>query len=158
MWQLPKAVTLAAGHGEGGSELNAFDRALQNAGVADMNFLRVTSIFPRGARVIELPPYPAGVLMPAVFARMTSGRPGDRISAAIGVGISRDSHGVIMEHAGVLSRADAEQTVRRMVAEAFENRRLTAHEVLVAAAEHTVERAGCAVAVALLWPSSTGLE
>jgi arginine decarboxylase len=158
MWQLPKAVTLAAGHGEGGSELNAFDRALQNAGVADMNFLRVTSIFPRGARVIELPPYPAGVLMPAVFARMTSGRPGDRISAAIGVGISRDSHGVIMEHAGVLSRADAEQTVRRMVAEAFENRRLTVHEVLVAAAEHTVERAGCAVAIALLWPSSTGLE
>lgn len=158
MWQLPKAVTLAAGHGEGGSELNAFDRALQNAGVADMNFLRVTSIFPRGARVIELPPYPAGVLMPAVFARMTSARPGDRISAAIGVGISRDSHGVIMEYAGALSRADAEHTVRRMVAEAFENRRLTALEVLVAAAEHTVERAGCAVAVALLWPSATGLE
>lgn len=157
MWQLPKAVTLAAGHGEGGTELNAFDRALQNAGVADMNFLRVTSIFPRGARVIELPSYPAGVLMPAVFARMTSGRPGERISAAIGVGISRDSLGVIMEHAGVLSRGDAEQAVRRMVAEAFENRRLTVHEVLVAAAEHTVERAGCAVALALLWPASTGL-
>jgi arginine decarboxylase len=157
MWELPQAVTLAAGAGEGGSEINAFDRALQNAGVADMNFLRVTSIFPRGARIIEVPPYPAGVLMPAVFARMTSTRPGDRISAAIGIGISRDSHGVIMEHAGILSRADAERAVRRMVAEAFENRRLTLSEVLVAAAEHTVERAGCAVAVALLWPHPAGL-
>ncbi len=157
MWDLPKAATLAAGHGEGGSEINAFDRALQNAGVADMNFLRVTSIFPRGARLIEVPPYPAGLLMPAVFARVTSTRQGDRISAAIGIGISRDSHGVIMEHAGALSRADAERAVRRMVAEAFENRRLTLDEVLVAAAEHTVERAGCAVAVVLLWPHPAGL-
>jgi arginine decarboxylase len=157
MWQLPQAVTLVAGRGEGGSDINAFDRALQDAGVADMNFLRVTSILPRGARIIELPRYPSGILMPAVFARITSARPGDRITAAIAIGISPDSHGVIMEHAGTLPRADAERAVRRMVAEAFENRRLTLGEVLVAAAEHTVERTGCAVAVALLWPSSAGL-
>ena len=157
MWQLPQAITLAAGHGEGGSEINAFDRALQDAGVADMNFIRVTSILPPGARVIDLPPYPAGVLMPAVYAGITSTRPGDRISAAIAVGVSRDSHGVIMEHTGLLARADVERAVRRMVAEAFENRRLTPSDVRVAAAEHTVERAGCAVAVVLLWPSATGL-
>ena len=158
MWKLPEAVTLVAGHGEGGSEINAFDRALQNAGIADMNFLRVTSIFPRGARVIELPPYPAGILMPAVYARITSTRPGERITAALGIGIARETHGVIMEHSGVLSRADGERAVRRMVAEAFENRGLTLSEILVAAAEHTVERAGCAVAVALLWPRPGGLE
>jgi len=53
MWQSPKAVSLVAGHGEGNTELNAFDRALQDAGVADINFLRVTSIMPPGARIID---------------------------------------------------------------------------------------------------------
>jgi len=108
MWESPKAVSLVAGHGEGGTELNAFDRALMDAGAADLNFLRVTSILPPGARVIELPAYPPGLLMPAVYARIVSTRAGDRISAAIGVGISRDSLGVIMEYTGHTSRAEAE--------------------------------------------------
>ncbi len=157
MWQLPKAVSLVAGHGEGGTEINAFDRALMDAGAADLNFLRVTSILPPGARVIELPPYPPGVLMPAVYARIVSTRPGDRISAAIGVGLSRESHGVIMEYTGHTSRAEAEAAARRMVIEGFEIRRLRLEEIVVAAAEHAVERAGCAVALALFWPTPTGL-
>jgi len=157
MWQSPKAISLVAGHGEGGTELNAFDRALMDAGAADLNFLRVTSILPPGARVIELPPYPPGLLMPAVYARIVSTRAGDRISAAIGVGVSRDSHGVIMEYTGRTSRAEAEQIARQMVVEGFEIRRLALDEVVVAAAEHTVERAGCAVALALFWPTPTGL-
>jgi arginine decarboxylase len=157
MWQLPQAVSLVTGRGEGGSEINAFDRALQDAGVADLNFLRVTSILPPRTRIIELPAYPPGILMPAVYARMVSTTPGDRIAAAIGVGICHESHGVIMEHTGHTSRADAEETVRRMIVEAFGIRRLPLHEVVVVAAEHTVERAGCAVALALFWPAPTGL-
>jgi arginine decarboxylase len=157
MWQLPQAVSLVTGRGEGGSEINAFDRALQDAGVADLNFLRVTSILPPRTRIIELPHYPPGILMPAVYARMVSTMPGDRIAAAIGVGICRESHGVIMEHTGHTSRADAEETVRRMIVEAFGIRSLPLHEVVVVASEHTVERAGCAVALALFWPAPAGL-
>ncbi|HEV2283870.1 MAG TPA: arginine decarboxylase, pyruvoyl-dependent [bacterium] len=158
MWQPPKALSLVAGHGEGGSELNAFDRALRDAGVADLNFLRVTSIVPPGARIIELPAYPAGILMPAVFARIASTRPGDVITAALGVGLSREHHGVIMEYAGHESREQAEQTAKQMVVEGFAMRGLTLDEVCVVAAEHRVERAGSAVAVALFWPEATGLE
>jgi len=157
MWQLPQAISLVAGRGEGGTEINAFDRALHDAGVADLNFIRVTSILPPGARVIDLPPYPPGLLMPAVYARIVSTRSGDRIAAAIGVGIARESHGVIMEYTGHTSRADAERTVRQMVVEGFEMRRLPLDEVVVAATEHTVERAGCAVALAVFWPQSAGL-
>jgi arginine decarboxylase len=157
MWQAPRAVSLVTGRGEGGTEINAFDRALQDAGVADLNFLRVSSILPPGARIIELPPYPPGILMPAVFARMTSTQPGDRISAAIGIGMCRDRHGVIMEYAGRVSRGEAERTVRRMVEEGFEIRGLPLDDVHVVGIEHTVHRAGCVVAVALLWPTPTGL-
>jgi len=157
VWQPPKALSLVAGHGEGGSELNAFDRALRDAGVADLNFIRVTSIVPPGARLIELPAYPAGILMPAVFARIASTRPGDVITAALGVGLSREHHGVIMEYAGHVSRAAAEETARQMVVEGFAMRGLPLEDVMVVAAEHTVERAGSAVAVALFWPEAGGL-
>ncbi len=157
MWQPPKALSLVAGQGEGGTEINAFDRALRDAGVADLNFLRVTSIVPPGARVIELPAYPQGILMPAVYARIISTRPGDRITAALGVGLSREHPGVIMEHSGHHSRPEAEQIVRRMVEEGFHMRRLALDEIVVKAVEHTVERIGCAVALALFWPSSNGL-
>jgi arginine decarboxylase len=157
MWQPPKSVSLVSGHGEGPSELNAFDRALQDAGVANINFLRVTSIMPPGARVIELPPYPPGLLVPAVYSRIASTRPGDLISATIGVGISREAYGVIMEHTAHSSLGAAEATVRSMVEEGFRIRGITLDEVIVAGAEHTVERAGCAVAVALFWPGRNGL-
>src|SRR5579885_1298454 len=138
MWQAPRAVSLVTGRGEGGTEINAFDRALQDAGVADLNFLRVSSILPPGARII-------------------STQPGDRISAAIGIGMCRDRHGVIMEYAGRVSRGEAERTVRRMVEEGFEIRGLPLDDVHVVGIEHTVHRAGCVVAVALLWPTPTGL-
>jgi arginine decarboxylase len=157
MWQPPQAVSLVAGHGEGATELNAFDRALQDAGVADINFLRVTSIMPPGARVIDLPKYPAGLLLPAVYARIASSRPGDRIAAAIGVGVCRERYGVIMEHTARASGTEVDGSVRRMVEEGFRIRGLVLDEVLTTVAEHTVERAGCAVAVALFWPTPTGL-
>ncbi len=157
MWQPPKALSVVAGHGEGGSEINAFDRALRDAGVADLNFLRVTSIVPPGARVIELPRYSPGILMPAVYARISSTRAGDRITAAIGVGLSREHAGVIMEHSGHHARADAEKAVRRMIEEGFQMRGLALEEIVIAAVEHTVEKVGCAVALALFWPTPGGL-
>ncbi len=157
MWQPPTAVSLVSGHGEGGTEINAFDRALQHAGVADLNFIRVTSILPPGARVIELPPYPPGILMPAVYARIVGTKPGERISAAIGVGINREHHGLIMEYTGHTGKTDAERIVRRMIEEGFEMRGLGCDETAMAAAEHTVDRIGCAVALALFWPAPAGL-
>lgn len=157
MWQLPRAVSLAAGAGEGITALNAFDRALAAAGVADLNFIRVTSILPAGARLITTPPFPPGLLVPAVYARIISHTAGERIAAAIGVGISRgDGHGVIMEHSHTGTAEHAEAVVRRMVREAFDQRGLELEAVAVAASEHTVERVGCVVALALFWPTPTG--
>jgi arginine decarboxylase len=157
MWLAPQAVSLASGHGEGSTELNAFDRALQDARVADINFLRVTSLMPPRARLIDLPPHPPGLLLPAVYSRMTSTRAGEGIAAAIGVGICRERYGVIMEYAGRGSGAEADAAVRKMVEEGLRIRGLQADEIVTAWAEHTVHRAGSAVAVALFWPTPTGL-
>src|SRR5206468_1295127 len=122
MWQPPKAVSLVAGHGEGLTEINAFDRALQDARVADINFLRVTSIFPPGAKLIELPSYPAGLLLPAVYARIASTRPGDRISAAIAAGIADQGAADITSAFQVTRRLHQEQTPYQYL-EVYDSRR-----------------------------------
>jgi arginine decarboxylase len=151
-WTVPKAVSIAAGAGEGPTDLNAFDRALMDAGIADLNFLRVTSVFPQGARVVSMRPYTPGMLMPAVYARISRHTPGERIAAAIGIGIGEEGYGVIMEfsHTGTAENADA--IVRSMVEEAFRMRGLRLKETVVAAKEHIVQRTGCVVAAVLFWP------
>ena len=152
MWDLPQAVSVVAGAAEGSTDLNAFDNALLNAGIANLNFVRVTSIFPLGARVIPMRAYQPGMLMPAVYARISRHMPGERIAAAVAIGISDQRYGVIMEHAHTGTGENAEQIVRRMVDEALASRGLRNVETVVAVKEHVVQRTGCVVAAVLLWP------
>jgi arginine decarboxylase len=152
MWNLPKAVSVVSGAGEGPTDLNAFDNALMDAGIANLNFLRVTSIFPLGAKIVPMRPYQPGMLMPAVYARISRHTPGERIAAAVAVGISDAGYGVIMEHSHTGNGENADQIVRRMVADAVAARGLRLVETIVAVKEHTVQRTGCVVAAVLLWP------
>src|SRR5713226_6583163 len=57
MWEQPRAISIVAGNGEGRTELTAFDRALMDAGIANLNFLRVTSILPADVAVIPIPTF-----------------------------------------------------------------------------------------------------
>ena len=152
MWNLPQAVSVVSGAGEGSTDLNAFDSALMDAGIANLNFLRVSSIFPLGAHIVPMRPYRPGMLMPAVYARISRHTPGERISAAVAIGIGEERYGVIMEHAHAGSAENADQIVRRMVEEAMAARGLRPVETVVAVKEHVVQRTGCAIAAVLLWP------
>jgi arginine decarboxylase len=152
MWTLPRSISVTAGVGEGTTDLNAFDHALMDAGIANLNFIRVTSVFPAGARVVPMRPYVPGLLMPAVYARITRHTPGERIAAAVGVGIGEEGYGVIMEHSHAGTAENAEEIVRRMIEEAMATRRLHTKEIVVASKDHVVQRMGCAVAAVLFWP------
>lgn len=152
MWNLPQAVSVVAGAAEGSTDLNAFDNALLNAGIANLNFIRVTSIFPVGARLVPMRPYQPGMLMPAVYARISRHTPGERIAAAVAIGISDQRYGVIMEHSHTGTGENAEQIVRSMVDEALASRGLRSVETVVAVKQHVVQRTGCVVAAVLLWP------
>ncbi len=152
MWEVPKAISVVAGSGEGRTELTAFDRALMDAGIANMNFLRVTSILPAGAEVISIRKFAAGTLIPAVYARIASHTPGERIAAAIGIGVCRGDHGVVMEHTVVGTARDAEVAVRAMVEEAMAFRELRVDDIIVGCKAHVVQRVGCAVAAVVFWP------
>lgn len=152
MWIVPRAVSVVAGAGEGATDLNAFDHALMDAGIANLNFIRVTSIFPMGAKVVPMRPFTPGLLMPAVYARISRHTPGERIAAAVGIGIAEEGYGAIMEHSHAGTAENAEEIVRRMVEEAMGTRGLRTKEIIVARKDHVVKRMGCAVAAVLFWP------
>lgn len=151
MLQTPSTFSLVAGSSEGKTPLNAFDGALMNAGVANVNLLRLSSILPPGSTYQEKLVIPPGSLVPTAYGSITSAEPGQLISAAVGVGLNGNSFGVIMEHALRGTRDEAEAKVRFMVEEAFRMRGLSLSEIKVTSSEHVVEELGCAFAAAILW-------
>jgi len=149
--QTPDAVWASAGSAEGETELNAFDNALLAAQVGNLNLIRVSSVLPQDAILLETPPQiEAGSLVPAVYSVQVGTRPGQTVAAAVGIGVGEGSHGMIYESHGA-SQREAEAAVRQMIDEGFARRGLRLKEVIVRSIEHKVERIGCAVAAVVLW-------
>ncbi|AFM21340.1 MAG TPA: arginine decarboxylase, pyruvoyl-dependent [Acetomicrobium flavidum] len=153
MLPIPTKFCLVVGHGEGDQKLNAFDAALLDAGVGNMNLLRVSSVLPPKCVYEEVFKMPAGSLLPIAYGSLTSDVPGEIISAAIGVGIPEDpsSYGIIMEFSGFCKADEAALTVEKMVREAFAMRNLLLKEVKVKSVEHRVERCGSVIAACPLF-------
>ncbi len=151
MLPTPKKFKLVAGSGEGSYSLTAFDAALLNAGIGNVNLLRVSSILPPAAIQDQDLVIPPGSLVPTAYASITSAEVGTQIAAAVGVGLSGDSFGVIMEFSGCCSRQEAENRVARMIEEAFAIRSLTLFGMLVKGVEHRVVKIGAAFAAVPMW-------
>jgi arginine decarboxylase len=147
----PVNYTLAVGAAEGPTLLNAFDNALLEAGIGNVNLIRVSSILPPGAKYVEALHIPPGSLVPTAYGTHASRVHGERISAAVGVGVCTDSFGVIMEYEGMGTREEAEAEVARMLKAAFEQRQMQVHEMRIRGVEHRVRSIGSVVAAVLLW-------
>ena len=94
------------------SELNAFDQALRNAGIAHCNLVSVSSILPKGCVQRDKINIPPGSITHAVIARM-DGTEGQNIGATISwtweksgyYGIVAETHG-FMDEAALLEIAE----------------------------------------------------
>ncbi len=150
MLPTPNKFFLTTGKGEGGTELNAFDAALLDAGLGNQNLLKVSSILPPGAIEIPVTKIPPGSLVPVAYGAVTSNQPGELISAAVGVGISGDTYGVIMEFHGYCPQNEAAEIVADMVREGFRVRGLPLQDLKVAAIDHRVGSAGSVFAAVVL--------
>jgi len=152
MLPTPKKYFVTAGAAEGKTGINAFDKALLNARIGNVNLLRVSSILPPEARYDPSLVLPAGSLVPTAYGSIHSSRPGELIAAAVGVGIDRsNSFGVIMECTGLCSREDVLARIEAMLEEAFAARGMELNEMKTAAVEHVVVNHGCALAAVPMW-------
>ncbi|MEW5762572.1 MAG: arginine decarboxylase, pyruvoyl-dependent [Bacillota bacterium] len=151
MLPTPTKFALVAGRGEGVTKLVAFDNALLDAGIGNLNLIRVSSILPPGARRAARLAIPPGSLVPTAYGAITSTEPGETIAAAVAVGLAPPSYGIIMEYSGRTGRDEAARLVEEMLLAAFAARGITPAATEVRAVEHTVVRTGCALAAVILW-------
>ena len=103
---VPKRVFFTAGVGKHRHNLESFEAALRDAGIAQCNLVKVSSIYPPGCKII---PRKAGLakLIPGqitfcVMAEARTDEPNRLVSAGIGLAIPAkgDQFGYISEHHG----------------------------------------------------------
>lgn len=150
----PDKFFLAAGYAEGLTELNAFDNALMQAGIGNVNLIRISSILPPAAvELVPQPKLPYGALVPTAFAEESSEVAGTVVSAAVAAGIPADPElpGVIMEHHIQGPEEQCRKEVVAKVEEAFRMRGFKLADIRVASASGTVKHIGSAMAAVVLW-------
>lgn len=74
------------------SDLNAFDKALMNAGIGDLNIVPVSSVLPEGIRQISRRSLPRGAITHCVLAQQR-GNEGELVSAGIAFAFREDGAG-----------------------------------------------------------------
>ncbi len=152
MLPIPTKYCLTSGKSESNYKLTAFDGALLNAGVGNVNLIRVSSILPPKAERKDKIILPPGSLVPIAYGSIINENSGETIAASVAVGIcKKENYGVIMEYSGKCSKKIAEKIVINMVREAFETRNIPLNKIESVAVEHTVMSIGCAFAAVILW-------
>jgi arginine decarboxylase len=101
---IPRKLFLTRGVGIHKEKLTSFELALREAGIAQFNLVRVSSIFPPHCQIVSkeegLQLLQAGEIVFSVIAEMSSNEPGRRIAASIGVArpADHDKYGYLSEH------------------------------------------------------------
>lgn len=98
-------IYIAPGKGVGTTELGAFDAALNDSGIANFNLLRLSSVIPPSAQVIEIdkiPPIEAtwGDRLYVVQAHYETSLPNEEAWAGVGWVIDDEGKGLFVEHEG----------------------------------------------------------
>ena len=114
---------IAAAIGRARTEFAAFDHALTLAGIADRNLIRLSSVIPAAARVVETPQIPVtfggcwGDRLYAVYAEARTSRPDSQVWAGVGwITEPCTGRGLFVEHDG-----DDEHTVREQIATSLDD-------------------------------------
>lgn len=150
---IPDAYFFAKGASEGYMPLNAFDGALLASGIGNTNLVKMSSIVPPGARLIEPVSIPYGALVPVAYASITSSIKGQTISAAVAAAFPEDPSmpGLIMEYSATGPSDEIEQMCRDMSVHGLGMRGLAVGRVESTAISHQVENVGAAFAAVVLW-------
>ena len=132
-------IAIVSGHDEGPTKLNAFDNALSNAGIGDVNLIKVSSMLASNTEICELPKLKAGAMVNCVLSEITSDNPGDEIIAVIAVAIGEEL-GCVVETTGI--NKDNDEIINEakdMVKYMMEKRDVEIKDLIVEYSTATVE-------------------
>jgi arginine decarboxylase len=101
---IPERMFLTKGVGKHKEKLSSFELALRNAGIANFNLVRVSSIFPPHCKLIAkklaLRLLKDGQVVFAVMSSNATNEPNRLVSVSVGVAIPNDrtKYGYLAEH------------------------------------------------------------
>ena len=139
-------IAIVSGKDEGPTRLNAFDNALTDAGIGDVNLIKVSSMLGKNTQVKNLPKLKAGAMVNCVLSSVTSSKPGDTITAVVGIAIGEEL-GCVVETTG--TNKDKQELIDEanfMVNYMMEKRGIEIKEHIVEAVSTTVENIASVVA------------
>lgn len=139
-------IAIVSGKAEGPTKLNAFDNALSDAGIGDVNLIKVSSMLAGNAKVQKLPKLKAGSMVNCVLSEITSTTPGAEITAVVAVAIG-DELGCVVETTGIdKSPKDLKDEAEFMVRYMMEKRDVDIREMIIESSTATVENIASVVA------------
>ena len=139
-------IAIVSGKDEGPTKLNAFDNALSDAGIGDVNLIKVSSMLAGNTRITDLPELKAGSMINCVLSEITSDNPGDVITAVIAVAIGEEL-GCVVETTGLnKNENDLIDEAKFMVTYMMEKREVEIKQLIVKKATATVENNASVVA------------
>jgi len=149
----PTKYFFVAGASEGYSPLNAFDGALLDSGIGNLNLVKMSSIVPPRCTRISPCPIPAGSLVPVAYATRSSDMQDEFISAAVAAAFSTDPDypGLIMEYSAQGRKRDIENIVRHMAEQGMLLRGQEIREIQSISIEYKVRKIAAAFAGVVLW-------
>ena len=133
-------IAIVSGKSEGPTKLNAFDNALSDAGIGDVNLIKVSSMLAGNAKVVELPKLKAGAMVNCVLSEITSDNPGDEITAVIAVAIGEEL-GCVVETTGTNKNPnELIDEAKMMVEYMMENRGVKIEELIIEPSTTSVDK------------------
>lgn len=134
-----KNYYITSGVGYGNTELNSFDSALFNSGVANYNLVRISSILPAAAEERAVISLKEGGVLHTAYASISTNLLNQTVSSAIAVGIPVENTkvGVIMEFSDYCTKEIAKKKVIEMVNEAMKMRSYQVKEIKTSVVEAT---------------------
>lgn len=139
-------IAIVSGKDEGPTKLNAFDNALSDAGIGDVNLIKVSSMLGPKTEIVDLPAFEPGSMVNCVLSEVTSDVAGEEITAVVGVAIG-DELGCAVEACGRDENPDdliaqAEEMVTYMM----DRRGVEIRDLIVKSSTATVEKIASVVA------------
>ena len=142
-------IAIVSGNSEGPTELNAFDNALYEAEIGDVNLIKVSSMLEANTKVEKLPKLKAGALVNCVLSRITSTRKGEELIACVAVAIGEEL-GCVVEANGInKDPEEIKDEAISMVKYMMDKRDVKIKELIVEEAHHTVKEIGSAIAAVI---------
>ncbi|KZX13604.1 pyruvoyl-dependent arginine decarboxylase [Methanobrevibacter oralis] len=132
-------IAIVCGKDEGPTKLNAFDNALSDAGIGDVNLIKVSSMLSGNTEIKKLPKLKAGAMVNCVLSEVTSNTPGDQITAVVAVAIG-NKLGCVVETSGInKNRKELLNKAELMVKYMMEKRDVEIKDLIVKESTTTVK-------------------